>query len=107
MYYGGSKISTKINVITNLIEKVNNLIIVGAMANNFFVYKNIKVGKSLVEKDSSKIIKDIYKKAKENNCKILIPEDCVVGVNLEGEGENNILDDINDKEIILDIEKKQ
>ena len=103
---GGSKISTKINVITSLIEKVNNLIIVGAMANNFFVYKNIKVGKSLVEKDSSKIIKDIYKKAKENNCKILIPEDCVVGVNLEGEGENKNLDDINDKEIILDIGKK-
>jgi len=44
---GGSKISTKINVITNLIEKINNLIIVGAMANNFFIYKNLKVGKSL------------------------------------------------------------
>ena len=38
---GGSKISTKINVITNLIDKVDNLIIVGAMANNFFVYKNL------------------------------------------------------------------
>ena len=42
---GGSKISTKINVITKLIEKVNNLIIVGAMANNFLVYKKLKVGK--------------------------------------------------------------
>ena len=40
---GGSKISTKINVITSLIEKVNNLIIVGAMANNFFIYKNLKL----------------------------------------------------------------
>ena len=46
---GGSKISTKINVITNLITKVNNLIIVGAMANNFFLYKNLKIGKSLIE----------------------------------------------------------
>ena len=45
---GGSKISTKINVITNLIKKVNNLVIVGAMANNFFIYKNLKVGKSLI-----------------------------------------------------------
>ena len=40
---GGSKISTKINVITNLLKKVNNIIIVGAMANNFFVYKNLKL----------------------------------------------------------------
>ena len=46
---GGSKISTKINVILSIIEKVNNLIIVGAMANNFLVQKNIKIGKSLVE----------------------------------------------------------
>ena len=50
-------------LLLSLIEKVNNLIIVGAMANNFFVYKNIKVGKSLVEKDTKEIIKDIYKKA--------------------------------------------
>ena len=47
---GGSKISTKINVITNLLKKVNNIVIVGAMANNFFVQKNFKVGKSLIEK---------------------------------------------------------
>ena len=60
---GGSKISTKINVITNLIQKVNNLIIVGAMANNFFIYKNLKVGKSLIEENTKKIIKIIYEKA--------------------------------------------
>ena len=59
---GGSKISTKINVITSLIKKVNNLIIVGAMANNFFIYKNLKVGKSLFEKDTKKIIENIYKR---------------------------------------------
>ena len=46
---GGSKISTKI-IITNLIKKVNNIVIVEAMANNFFVHKNLKVGKSLIEK---------------------------------------------------------
>ena len=62
---GGSKISTKINVITNLIKKVNNLIIVGAMANNFFIYKNLKVGKSLIEKNTKEIIEKIYEKAKE------------------------------------------
>ena len=75
---GGSKISTKISVITSLIEKVNNLIIVGAMANNFFVYKNFKVGKSLIEENTREIIEKIYKKAKDNKCEILIPEDCMV-----------------------------
>ena len=100
---GGSKISTKINVITNLLEKVNNLIIVGAMANNFFVYKDLKVGKSLVEKNTKEIIETIYKKAKKNNCKILIPEDCLVGKNFQDEGKNKKLFDIKDDEIILDI----
>ena len=85
---GGSKISTKINVITSLIKKINNLIIVGAMANNFFVYKNFKVGKSLIEENTKEIIKDIYKKAELNNCEILIPEDCMVGTDFDGSGKN-------------------
>jgi len=100
---GGSKISTKINVITSLLKKVNNLVIVGAMANNFFVYKDLKVGKSLIEKNTKKTIEDIYKKAKENNCEILIPEDCMVGTDLEGTGKNKNLYEIKDNEIILDI----
>tara|TARA_X000000950_G_scaffold64862_1_gene79540 strand:+ start:664 stop:1854 length:1191 start_codon:yes stop_codon:yes gene_type:complete len=100
---GGSKISTKISVITNLIEKVNNLIIVGAMANNFLVYKNFKVGKSLIENNTKEIIKKIYKKAKERNCEILIPEDCVVGKSFEGDGTIKNLDKVEDDEIILDI----
>ena len=100
---GGSKISTKINVITSLIKKVNNLIIVGAMANNFFVYKNFKVGKSLIEKNTKEIIRNIYKKAKENNCEVLIPEDCLVGTSFDGEGKNKNLGEIQDNEIILDI----
>ena len=100
---GGSKISTKINVIINLIKKVNNLIIVGAMANNFFVYKNFKIGKSLIEENTREIIKNIYEKAKENNCEILIPEDCKVGTSFSGSGENKNLNDIQNNEMILDI----
>jgi phosphoglycerate kinase len=103
---GGSKISTKINVITSLIKKINNLIIVGAMANNFFIYKNLKVGKSLIEKDTKEIIKNIYEKAKENNCKILIPEDCVVGSDFNSNGINKDLNNIEDNDIILDIGSK-
>ena len=100
---GGSKISTKINVIISLIEKINNLIIVGAMANNFLVYKNFKVGKSLVEVNTKEIIEKIYNKAIENNCEIMIPEDCMVGTSFEGEGKNKNLDKIQENEIILDI----
>ena len=88
---GGSKISTKINVITSLIKKVNNLIIVGAMANNFFVYKNLKVGKSLIEENTKEIIKRIYEKADKNNVKILIPEDCMVGTSFTGSGKKKDL----------------
>ena len=102
---GGSKISTKINVITNLITKVNNLVIVGAMANNFFLYKNLKIGKSLIEENTNKVIKDIYKKAELNNCEILIPKDCMVGTNFDGNGKNKNLNEILDNEIILDIGK--
>jgi phosphoglycerate kinase len=100
---GGSKISTKINVITNLIKKVDNLIIVGAMANNFLVYKNFKVGKSLIEENTNEIIRRIYIEAQKNNCEILIPEDCVVGTSFVGSGKNKDLNTIQDNEIILDI----
>jgi phosphoglycerate kinase len=103
---GGSKISSKINVITNLIEKVNNLIIVGAMANNFFVYKNFKVGKSLIEENTKETIKLIYAKAKKNKCKIIIPEDCVVGASFNSDGFAKDLNIIEDNDIILDIGPK-
>ena len=103
---GGSKISTKINVITNLIKKVNNLVIVGAMANNFFIYKNLKVGKSLIEENTKKIIKIIYEKAHKNKCKILIPEDCMVGSSFTSEGISKDLNTIDDNDIILDIGPK-
>jgi phosphoglycerate kinase len=103
---GGSKISTKINVITSLIKKVNNLIIVGAMANNFFIYKNLKVGKSLVEENTREIIKNIYEKAEENKCEILIPQDCVVSKSFSGSGKNKDLSAVQEDEIILDIGSK-
>ena len=103
---GGSKISTKINVITSLIKKVNNLIIIGAMANNFFVYKKLRVGKSLIEENTEEIIKRIYENADKSNCKILIPEDCMVSTSFTGSGKNKNLNSIQDDEIILDIGSK-
>ncbi len=100
---GGSKISTKMSLITSLIKKVNNLVIVGAMANNFFVYKNFNVGKSLIESDTKEIIKNIYKEAEKKDCEVLIPEDCVVATKFEGEGKMKKINEIEDNEIILDI----
>ena len=54
-------------------------------------------------KDHKKIIENIYKKAEEHNCEILIPEDCMVGTDFEGNGKNKNLNEIEDNEIILDI----
>ncbi len=103
---GGSKISSKINIITNLIKNVNNIIIVGAMANNFLTFKGFKVGKSLIEKDSKKIIGNIYAEAKKYNCNIIIPEDCNVSTNFEGSGKTKKQGSIDENEIVLDIGPK-
>ena len=103
---GGSKISTKINVIINLIKNVDNIIIVGAMANNFLIYNGLKVGKSLVEKNVKEIIKKIYLEAKRNNCNITIPEDVGVSNSFDGNGTYKDTDSINESEMILDIGPK-
>ena len=84
---GGSKISSKINVILSLIKNVENIVIVGAMANNFLAYRGFEVGKSLVEEKSSDIIYKIYSEAEKNNCNIVIPEDYKISKSFEGKAE--------------------
>jgi len=103
---GGSKISTKINVIINLIKKVNNIIIVGAMANNFLSFKGFNIGKSIVEKNSRKTVEEIYIQAEKNNCNILIPEDCNVSTELKGSAKTKKQNSIDKNEMILDIGPK-
>tara|TARA_B100000579_G_scaffold42410_1_gene29581 strand:- start:4211 stop:5401 length:1191 start_codon:yes stop_codon:yes gene_type:complete len=103
---GGSKISTKISVISKLIQSVDSIVIVGAMANNFLSYEGFNVGKSLTEKNTKNIIDKIYSEAKKNNCKIVIPEDCGVAKKYEGSGTFKEQKLINDDEIILDIGPK-
>ena len=103
---GGSKISTKINVISNLMRNVNNIVIVGAMANNFLVYNGYKIGKSLIEKNSTEIIDTINSNAKKFNCKIIIPTDFIVSKSFEGIGVAKKIKSINDDDIILDIGKE-
>ncbi len=100
---GGAKVSTKIGVITSLIKKIDTLIIVGAMANNFLKFKGFEIGKSLIEKDAHEIIKDIYKQSSINKCNIIIPSDFAVSDNLNGQAENKDQSNISENEIILDI----
>ena len=100
---GGSKISTKLGVITSLIKKVDYLIVVGAMANNFIKFKGNKIGKSLVEHGSEKIIKEIYDKVSNSNCEIIIPFDFAVSGSADGKAMYKDLDSVSDEEIILDI----
>ncbi len=74
---GGSKISTKLNVLNNLIKKVDFLIIGGAMANTMLHAKGMKIGKSLIETEMTDIAKNITIQAKATNCHIILPNDIV------------------------------
>ena len=62
---GGSKISTKISVIKNLISKFNNIVFVGGMANNILKFKNYEIGNSIYEKGCEKIISEIFELSKK------------------------------------------
>ncbi len=75
---GGSKISTKLNVLYNLVEKVGYLILGGAMANTFIYAQGGDVGGSLCEKDMKDEALKILEHAKENNCEIVLPIESVV-----------------------------
>ena len=103
---GGSKISTKISVIKNLIPKFENIVIVGGMANNFLEYSGHNVGKSLKEDNCNPIVKEILSLAKENNCNVLIPTDVSVGKNLEDSKTIKRLSEIEEDDLILDIGPK-
>ena len=103
---GGSKISSKINIIKNLIAKFDNIIIVGGMANNLLRYKGYEIGKSIQEDNCDKIIEEIFSLSKKENCKIICPEDIVVGKSLGGSAEIKELNDISKDELILDIGPK-
>ena len=103
---GGSKISTKIKIINNLIKKFNHIIIVGGMANTMLKHTGSKVGKSICEHDCAPLIKEILENSKKYNCKITCPVDVVVSKNLEDIGRNKNIKEINEDEMILDIGPK-
>jgi len=103
---GGSKISTKINIIKNLIPKFDNIIMVGGMANNIIKYMGYNIGKSLQEENSDPIIKEIFSLSETKNCKIIYPQDVMVGKDLNGNSQIKKLNEISSDEMILDIGPK-
>ncbi len=103
---GGSKISTKIKIINNLIKKFDNVIIVGGMANTLLKHTGKKIGKSICENNCGDLIKEILANSKKYNCKITYPVDVVVSKSIESFGKNKDINDINENDIILDIGKK-
>jgi phosphoglycerate kinase len=88
---GGAKVSTKLELLGNLVSKVDHLVIGGGMANTFLVAQGIDVGKSLAERDMAPIALDILAKAKAAGCTIHLPIDVVVAAAFKAGAENKVV----------------
>ena len=100
---GGSKISTKINVIKNLISRFNNLIFVGGMANNILKNKKFQIGKSIFEENCDHVVEEIFDLSKKKNCKIIYPVDVAVSKKIDGKGSIKRIAEVQKDDLILDI----
>ncbi|OUX38113.1 MAG: phosphoglycerate kinase [Candidatus Pelagibacter sp. TMED273] len=103
---GGAKISTKIQIINNLIKKFDNIVIVGGMANTVLKYKGINIGKSICENDYEKVVKEILYNSKKYNCKVILPVDVIVAKDFKSKGKEKKLNEIDKEDLILDIGTK-
>ncbi len=95
---GGKKVSDKISVINNLLEKVDTLIIGGGMAYTFFKSEGLNIGTSICEEDKIDLAKELIEKAKAKNVKLLLPLDIVVAKEFSNESESKVVkaDEIED-----------
>lgn len=89
---GGAKVSDKIGVIENLIEKVDTILIGGGMAYTFLKAQGKEIGKSLLEEDKMDLALQLVKKAEEKNVKLLLPVDCVIAEEIAEDAETEIVD---------------
>ncbi|MEX0320087.1 MAG: phosphoglycerate kinase [Ruegeria sp.] len=85
---GGAKVSTKLELLGNLVERVDHLVIGGGMANTFLAAQGIDVGKSLCEHEMTGTAREILVKAETTGCKILLPSDVVVAREFKAGAEN-------------------
>ncbi len=88
---GGAKVSTKIELLSNLVSKVNHLVIGGGMANTFLVAQGGEIGTSLAERDMADTARSILSKAKETGCRIHLPKDVVVAWKFEAGAPNEVV----------------
>jgi len=100
---GGSKISTKSDILINLVKKMQNIVIVGAMANIFIKHNGCNIGQSIFEKNQENLIENIIKESKKNNCNLVLPEDVIASKDHNSKGVLKSLEQINDNDLILDI----
>ena len=103
---GGSKISTKIGIIKNLLPKFDNIVIVGGMANNIINFKGNEIGKSIREENCEDIVKEIFETSKKYSCNIIFPNDVLVGKSFDDKSSIKGLNDIDNDDLILDIGPK-
>ena len=101
---GGAKVSTKLDVLNNLVTKVDGLILGGGMANTFLLAKGFDVGASLAEPDMVDIARAIIKRADESNCRLILPEDALVASEFKAGAAHRIasVDAIEGSDMILD-----
>ena len=100
------KISTKINLIKNLIPKFDNIIIVGGMANNILSYKGNSIGKSIKEENCEKEIENIFKVSNDHSCSIIYPKDVKIGKSMDDKSQIKDLTEVSADDLILDIGPK-
>ena len=103
---GGSKISTKSGILINLIKKMQNIIIVGAMANIFIKHKGYNIGQSIFENNQENLIEKVIQESKKNNCNLVLPEDVITSKDHNSKGVLKNINQINDNDLILDIGEK-
>ena len=89
---GGAKISTKLDLLGNLVEKVDQLVIGGGMANTFLAAKGVDVGKSLCEHDLLATAREIFTKAEAANCEIVLPVDGLVAKEFKENADHVVAD---------------
>ncbi|MFN4023257.1 MAG: phosphoglycerate kinase [Hyphomonas sp.] len=101
---GGAKVSSKIDLLKNLVSRVDMLAIGGGMANTFLFARGHSVGKSLCEHELVDTVKEIEANAKEAGCEILLPRDLVAAKEFKAHADHRIcgLDDVQEDEMILD-----
>ncbi len=102
---GGAKVSTKIDLLENLVGRVDGLVIGGGMANTFLHAQGVKIGKSLAERDLADTARRIMDKAEAAKCAIILPVDAVVAYKFEANAPSQAygLDAIPDDGMILDV----